>query len=80
MSTARITADIKHHAEAIGCEIIRAKRYTEGKHSLIGIHLLRPSQYELEQALETAERDMFPRIIIHTFNSWAPGAMKRRSS
>lgn len=77
MKTARITKDVREHAEAIGCEIIKAKRHEEGKHKLIGIHLLMPTQQELEDALNTAERDMFSRIIIHTFESWAPGAMKR---
>lgn len=80
MSKARITKEIKERAEEIGCEIIRARSYSENKHMLIGIHILRPTQAELEDALNTAERDMFPRIIIHSFDSWAPGAMKRRAA
>lgn len=79
-SKTRLTADIKRHAEAIGVQLIRAKQYTEGKHLLIGIHLLEPTHFELVNALGQAERDLFPRIIIHSFNSWVPGAMKRRSA
>jgi hypothetical protein len=77
MRNARITKEIREYAAEIGCEIIRAKSYAEGKHRLIGIHLLLPSQHELESALIQAERDMFPRVVIHTFDSWVPGAMKR---
>lgn len=78
MRTARITREIRVQAESIGVRIIRAKRYTEGKHKLIGIHLLMPTQRELEDAMSTAERDLFRCIVIHSFDSWAPGAMRRR--
>jgi hypothetical protein len=67
---------LKEYADSIGCKVVRLKKY-DGKNSeRIGIHLLRPDQRELEDALNTAERDMFPAIYIHTFDSWTPGNMK----
>ncbi len=69
-SQCRITKEMK----ALGIKIIRVKTHN---HTQIGIHLLCPNQRELEDAIETAERDMFKTIYIHTMSSWAPGAMKR---
>lgn len=37
---------------------------------LIGIHLLNPEPWELERALETAHRDGFERVVIHTAFTW----------
>jgi len=73
MKVARITKDIK----ASGVKVIRVKSFDSK--SMIGIHLLMPTQRELEDAVETALRDMFPAIYIHTFSTWAAGAMKRRA-
>lgn len=77
---ARLTKEVKERARAIGCTITKAKLFSEGKHKLIGIHLLNPNQRELEDALDKAERDLFCRIIIHSLDSWAPGAMKQPRS
>lgn len=77
MKQARITREIAEAAQSIGVKIIRVKKHD---HSMIGIHLLMPNQRELEDALNVAERDLFPAIYIHKFSTWAPGAMKRRVS
>jgi len=78
MKRARLTRDIREHAEALGVKLVVVKRF-DAK-SQVGIHLLMPSTHELWDALHVAERDLFPAIYIHTFSTWAPGAMKRRSA
>ncbi len=77
MKTARITKELKEYAQEIGCKIVRVKDFDSK--SMVGIHLLMPSQRELEDALTTAERDLYPAIYIHNFSTWAAGAMKRRA-
>ena len=64
---ARVTKDIKTWAENIGVRIYRAK---VGDASKIGVHVLEAEQFELERALEKAERDNFPAIYLHTFRTW----------
>lgn len=34
----------------------------------VGIHLINPDQYEIRDAIETAERDLFPSIFCHYSN------------
>lgn len=64
---ARITSEIRFWSETLGIKIIRAK---PGDHSKIGIHLLDAEQFELDDAMERAERDNFPAIYLHTFKTW----------
>lgn len=73
MSNARITQSIRES----GIKVVRVKtnKAAAGK---IGIHLLRPTQRELEQAIETAERDMFPAVYIHDFATWGAQRSKPR--
>lgn len=48
-------------------KILKAKK---GDASKQGIHILEPSEEELAQAVEQAERDMFPIIYTHTKATW----------
>lgn len=72
---ARITKEMRFWAESLGIKIIRAK---VGDHSKIGIHLLEAEQFELENALDRAERDNFPAIYLHTFKTWRAGEYEKR--
>lgn len=40
------------------------ERWTESSNTQ-AIHLLKPNEYEFEQALETAFRDLFPTIVVY---------------
>lgn len=51
-----------------GIEIVLATRPEEK--SMIAIHLLNPTEDELMDALETAQKDLFPRIVIHGEETW----------
>lgn len=42
----------------------------------IGIHLLSPTEDEINDALDTAAKDMFPAVIIHTADTWAKRGVK----
>lgn len=66
---ARITKDIKTWAANIGVKIVRVKEGQLVSHK-IGIHLLEAEQFELENALERAEKDQFKTIYLHTFSTW----------
>lgn len=48
----------------LGIKVINATK--EADKYLVGIHLLSPDIAELEDALNTAERDLYPTIIIHS--------------
>lgn len=52
-------------AEEIGVTIMRARSSSDKER--IGIHLFHPTKREVMDALETAERDNFPTIIIHDY-------------
>jgi hypothetical protein len=49
-------------------KIIHATTIEDQK--LIAIHVLNPTFSELEDALEQAERDLFPMVVIHTTFTW----------
>lgn len=68
MTKARITKAMRD----TGIEFVRVKSFDPDR-SLIGIHLLEPTQCELEDAVQVAERDMFPAIYIHRLNTWGHG-------
>lgn len=51
-------------------ENIEIKRAKRGDYSKIGIHLLYPTIDELHDAFDTAQKDMFPAIYIHTSYTW----------
>lgn len=55
-------------AAEIGVQIKIAKTTKDSQ--AIAIHLLNPEIDEVASALETAERDMFPTIMIHTELTW----------
>lgn len=55
--------ELKAIAKKLGIRILHDFDNTKGH--LIGIHLKSPTLDELERAIETAERDMYPNIIIH---------------
>lgn len=54
--------DLFDLANELGIKIINAK---ESDKTNIGIHLLAPDLDDLEDALQVAERDMFPAIYIY---------------
>lgn len=64
INRARITKDIR----ATGIRVVRVK--TARQTQRIGIHLLHPTQAELEDAVNVALRDLFPVVFIHDFNTW----------
>lgn len=51
-----------------GFEVRWASRHADKRHQ--GIHLLNPGERELMDALETAERDGFNTIWLHTERTW----------
>jgi len=57
--------DLIDLAAELGIQIKVAK---ESDRNAIGIHLLHPDLEALEDALQVAERDMFPAIYIHRGN------------
>lgn len=73
MKRARITKELKE----MGIPIIRVRG--EDKKSFVGIHLLGPTQTELEDAIYTSQRDqgIYTAIYIHTFGTRASGSIKR---
>lgn len=62
-------------ASELGIEIKIAKNLKD--QNRIAIHLLNPDLDELEDALQTAERDMFPTIVIHTVKTWPAAVLLR---
>lgn len=69
MSKARITQAMRD----TGIKFIRVKSGDDSQAGKVGIHLLLPTQRELENAVERAERDLFPAIYIHGFSTWPIG-------
>jgi ribonucleotide monophosphatase NagD (HAD superfamily) len=55
-------------AKEIGIQVIKARNSKDANR--IGVHLLNPTAQELESAIYTAERDMFPAIVIHNSRTW----------
>jgi len=79
---ARITKAVREWSEATGIKVLRAK---PGDASKVAIHLLEAEVFELERAMERAERDNFPAIYLHTFKTWCVtkevlAAAKRKAS
>ena len=68
--------DIRSRLRESGIKVIMA--YDDRDASIVAIHLLKPSLREVEDALDTAERDLFETIVIHLSVSTWP--MARRSS
>jgi hypothetical protein len=60
--------DLMDQAAELGVSIVHAQSASD--QTRIAIHLLEPSLDELESALETAERDMFPAIVVHSKLTW----------
>lgn len=58
----------KHAYELYGINVKQASTKSDGL--CVAIHLLNPSQRKLEQAIEQAERDMFPTVMIHNESTW----------
>jgi hypothetical protein len=61
----RITKSLKTELENHGIAIVRVKTIKQAKR--VGIHLLCPTQHELNNAIDVSIRDMFPTIYIHNF-------------
>jgi hypothetical protein len=55
-------------AKEVGIQVIKARHAKDAQR--IGVHLLNPTAQELESAIYTAERDMFPAIVIHNSRTW----------
>lgn len=60
--------NLKEAAKELGIKIVNAKHPKDAQ--CVGIHLLNPSVDELADAVNVAERDMFPRIVIHNSKTW----------
>lgn len=58
--------DIAHQ---LGIKVINAHNVPNPR-KLIAIHLLNPDLDALEDALQVAERDMFPAIVLHSNQTW----------
>lgn len=56
------------HAYELGIKVINSR--TEADRNKIAIHLLNPTLDDLESALETAQKDMFKLIVLHTIKTW----------
>lgn len=54
----------KRTAGAFGPKLIKARSVSDA--SLIAVHLLNPTQCELDDAFNVACRDNFPAVVIHT--------------
>lgn len=59
-------------ANEIGIKVVKAKNPKDAQS--VGIHLLNPTLDELQDAIMTAERDLFPRIVIHSNATWPVAA------
>ena len=57
-------------AKEIGIQVIKAKH--SGDAQRVAIHLLNPTTDDLLDAINTAEKDMFPAIVIHNNATWKP--------
>lgn len=55
-------------ANQIGIKVIKAKNAKDAQ--CVGVHLLNPTLDELMDAVNVAERDMFPRVVIHNSRTW----------
>lgn len=51
----------------LGVRVVKAKI---GDSHKIGIHLLNPDQYEFDRAQESADRDGFGKIYLHSCRTW----------
>lgn len=64
----------------LDCEtehVVRVVKATSRKDARrIGIHLLNPDTQELDDARETAHRDLFTTIYVHTKRTWPKGESK----
>jgi len=49
-------------------KVIKAK--SQKDQNRVAIHLLNPTQSEIDDAMERAERDLFPAIVLHTVATW----------
>lgn len=61
-------------AEAQSIEVRYASSHASK--SLIGIHLLAPDQSAFNDAVETALKDNYPQIILHTSRTWSTRATR----
>lgn len=59
---------INEAAADMGITLIRAKSTKD--QNRIAVHLLNPTAWELEQGLESAGRDQFEAIVIHSTATW----------
>lgn len=55
-------------ANEMGIEVMKARNSKDAQ--AIGVHLLNPTVDELARAVDVAERDMFPRVVIHNARTW----------
>lgn len=60
--------ELKDRAESIGVKLITATRSED--RNIVGIHVVNPTLRDIEDALETAERDLYPAIVIHSMKTW----------
>lgn len=68
MKQIRLPAGYRKACEQAGVAIVRVTLPSEARR--VGIHLLQPTKAELWDALNRAERDLFPAILIHGFSTW----------
>lgn len=61
-------SDIQKQCKQLGIDILVAKKKSDASRQ--GIHLLCPSLDELQDAIDTAEKDGFCRIFLHTHFTW----------
>lgn len=62
-----VNANLIRHASEIGVAIRLARHADKDK---MGIHLACPTEWDVWDALETADRDMFSTIWIHSVNTF----------
>lgn len=56
------------YADEVNVKIVTALNKSDANR--IGIHLLNPGLNELEDAIFSAERDLFPCIVLHSNSTW----------
>lgn len=56
---------LRDEAEELGIAVVVSPVHAWRRQSLIGIHLLQPTNEEFEAAIRQAERDLFPTIFIY---------------
>ena len=64
MTQYKITKQMKE----TGIKFVKVKNSSDS--NKVGIHLFEPTQKELEESTETAIKDVFPTIFIHTKKTW----------